>query len=177
MIFSVYLVKSKDTHSALFWLRQNMTYVNLDQGFQPRYPESIVNLMGVTKMDTATIPSWQRPEPVEEHRTNIVKVRLTDSELNLIKEKNPHASLSRFMREATLNAARPTAPIEQPKQKYSKTERDTLIALSRIGTNVNQIARAINVDVKNLNDIDKTKLLILLLDIEKQLKELRPDDR
>ena len=125
-------------------------------------------------MDTAKIPSWQRPEPVEEHRTNIVKVRLTDSELNLIKEKNPYASLSRFMREETLKAAQPTGPVEQPHQKYSKTERDTLIALSRIGTNVNQIARAINVDVKNLNDIDKTKLLILLLDIEKQLKELRP---
>ena len=71
-------------------------------------------------MDTATIPTWQRPEPVEEHRTNIVKVRLTDSELSLIKEKNPHASLSRFMREATLNAARPTEQTPQPKQKYSR---------------------------------------------------------
>ena len=77
-------------------------------------------------MDTATIPSWQRPELVEEHRTNIVKVRLTDSELNLIKEKNPLASLSRFMREATLNAARPTAPIEQPKQKCGILHRQFL---------------------------------------------------
>lgn len=147
--------------------------MNLDQGMPPDTP-SVEPQKGVTKMNTGDIPVWQRPEPVEEHRTNIVKVRLTDTELNLIKEKNPHASLSRFMREATLNAAKPTAPTEQPKQKYSKTERDTLIALSRIGTNVNQIARAINVDVKNLNDIDKTKLLILLLDIEKQLQELRP---
>ena len=63
--------------------------MNLDQGFQPRYPESIVNLMGVTRMNAGDIPTWQRPAPVEEHRTNIVKVRLTDSELNLIKEKNP----------------------------------------------------------------------------------------
>ena len=176
MIFSVYRVKSKDTHSALFRLRQNRAHVNLDLGTPP-IPPSFEPQIGVTKMDTATIPKWQRPELVEEHRTNIVKVRLTDSELNLIKEKNPHASLSRFMREATLNAARPTEQTPQPKQKYSKTQRDTLIALSRIGTNVNQIARAINVDLKNLNDIDKTKLLILLLDIEKQLKELRPDDR
>lgn len=167
------MLLSKDTHSALFWLRQNRAHVNLDLGTPP-IPPSFEPQLEVTKMNADKIPAWQRPEPVEEHRTNIVKVRLTDSELNLIKEKNPHASLSRFMREATLNAARPTAPIEQPKQKYSKTERDTLIALSRIGTNVNQIARAINVDVKNLNDIDKTKLLILLLDIEKQLKELRP---
>ncbi len=150
--------------------------VNLDQGTPP-IPPSFEPQMEVTKMNAGDIPTWQRPDPVEEHRTNIVKVRLTDSELSLIKEKNPHASLSRFMREATLNAARPTEQTPQPKQKYSKTERDTLIALSRIGTNVNQIARAINVDVKNLNDIDKTKLLILLLDIEKQLKELRPDDR
>ena len=153
-----------------------MTLRDLDQGFQPRYPKSIAPKRGVTKMDTATIPKWQRPEPVEEHRTNIVKVRLTDSELNLIKEKNPHASLSRFMREATLNAARPTAPIEQPKQKYSTTHKNLLIELSRIGTNVNQIAKAVNADVKNLNDFDKTKLLILLIDIEKQLRELRPDD-
>ena len=173
MIFSVYRVKSKDTHSALFWLRQNMTLRDLDLGTPP-IPPSFEPQIGVTKMDTATIPTWQRPEPVEEHRTNIVKVRLTDSELNLIKEKNPHASLSRFMREATLNAARLTAQIEQPKQKYSTTHKNLLIELSRIGTNVNQIARAINVDVKNLNDIHKTKLLILLLDIEKQLKELRP---
>ena len=149
--------------------------VNLDLGTPP-IPPSFEPQLEVTKMNADDIPKWQRPEFVEEHRTNIVKVRLTDSELNLIKEKNPHASLSRFMREATLNAARPTAQIEQPKQKYSTTHKNLLIELSRIGTNVNQIARAINADVKNLNDFDKTKLLILLLDIEKQLRELRPDD-
>ena len=126
-------------------------------------------------MDTAKIPSWQRPEPVEEHRTNIVKVRLTDTELNLIKEKNPHASLSRFMRESTLNTIHTTS--QKPTQKYSATHKNLLIALSRIGTNVNQIAKAVNADVKNLNDFDKSKLLILLIDIEKQLRELRPDDR
>jgi hypothetical protein len=135
---------------------------------------SVEPQMGVTKMDTAKIPSWQRPEPVEEHRTNIVKVRLTDTELNLIKEKNPHASLSRFMRESTLNTIHTTS--QKPTQKYSATHKNLLIALSRIGTNVNQIAKAVNADVKNLNDFDKTKLLILLLDIEKQLRELRPDD-
>lgn len=149
--------------------------MNLDQGFQPRYPESIVNLMGVIKLDADQIPKWQRPEPVEEHRTNIVKVRLTDSELNLIKEKNPYASISRFMRESTLNTIHPTS--QKPIQKYSATHKNLLIALSRIGTNVNQIAKAVNADVKNLNDFDKSKLLLLLIDIEKQLRELRPDDR
>ena len=126
-------------------------------------------------MDTAKIPAWQRPAPVEEHRTNIVKVRLTDSELNLIKEKNPYASVSRFMRESTLNTIHTTS--QKPTQKYSATHKNLLIALSRIGTNVNQIAKAVNADVKNLNDFDKSKLLILLIDIEKQLRELRPDDR
>lgn len=125
-------------------------------------------------MDTAKIPEWQRPEPVEEHRTNIVKVRLTDSELNLIKEKNPYASVSRFMRESTLNTIHTTS--QKPTQKYSATHKNLLIALSRIGSNVNQIAKAVNADVKNLNDFDKSKLLILLIDIEKQLRELRPDD-
>ena len=125
-------------------------------------------------MNADKIPAWQRPEPVEEHRTNIVKVRLTDSELNLIKEKNPYASVSRFMRESTLGTIHQLN--EKPKQKYSTSEKNLLIELSRIGTNVNQIAKAVNADVKNLNDFDKTKLLILLLDIEKQLRELRPDD-
>lgn len=148
--------------------------MNLDQGFQPRYPESIAPQMGVIKMDTAKIPDWQRPEPVTEHRTNIVKVRLSDSELNLIKEKNPYASVSRFMRESTLNTIHLN---KQPTQKYSATHKNLLISLSRIGTNVNQIAKAVNADVKNLNDFDKSKLLILLIDIEKQLRELRPDDR
>ena len=175
MIFIVYRVKSKDTHSALFWLRQNRAHVNLDQGFQPRYPESIAPKRGVTRMDTAKIPEWQRPAPVEEHRTNIVKVRLTDSELSLIKEKNPYASISRFMRESTLSTINQTS--KKPTQKYSATHKNLLISLSRIGTNVNQIAKAVNADVKNLNDFDKSKLLILLIDIEKQLRELRPDDR
>ncbi len=149
--------------------------MNLDQGFQPRYPESIAPKRGVTRMDTAKIPEWQRPEPVEEHRTNIVKVRLTDSELSLIKEKNPYASISRFMRESTLSTINQTS--KKPTQKYSATHKNLLISLSRIGTNVNQIAKAVNADVKNLNDFDKSKLLILLIDIEKQLRELRPDDR
>ena len=124
-------------------------------------------------MDIAKIPDWQRPEPVAEHRTNIIKVRLSDSELNLIKEKNPYASVSRFMRESTLNTIHPN---KQPTQKYSATHKNLLISLSRIGTNVNQIAKAVNADVKNLNDFDKSKLLILLIDIEKKLRELRPDD-
>lgn len=151
-----------------------MTLRDLDLGTPP-IPPSFEPQIGVTKMDTATIPTWQRPDPVEEHRINIVKVRLTDSELNLIKEKNPYASVSRFMRESTLNTIHTTS--QKPTQKYSATHKNLLIALSRIGTNVNQIAKAVNADVKNLNDFDKSKLLILLIDIEKQLRELRPDDR
>jgi len=125
-------------------------------------------------MNADDIPKWQRPAQVEEHRTNIVKVRLTDSELSLIQEKNPYASVSRFMRESTLGTIHQTN--EKPKQKYLNSQKNLLIELSRIGTNVNQIAKAVNADVKNLNDFDKTKLLILLIDIEKQLRELRPDD-
>lgn len=149
--------------------------MNLDHGFAPIPQKPTRNERGVLEMNADDIPKWQRPEPVEEHRTNIVKVRLTDSELNLIKEKNPYASVSRFMRESTLNTINQTS--KKPTQKYSATHKNLLIALSRIGTNVNQIAKAVNADVKNLNDFDKSKLLILLIDIEKQLRELRPDDR
>ena len=53
----------------------------------PRYPKTHTQREEELEMNADDIPKWQRPEPVEEHRTNIVKVRLTDSELNLIKEK------------------------------------------------------------------------------------------
>ena len=60
---------------------------------------------------------------------------------------------------------------------YNKTERSLILELSRIGNNVNQIAKAINTDIASTGAFDKVKLLHLLISIDQQLRELRPDDR
>lgn len=60
---------------------------------------------------------------------------------------------------------------------YSKTERALILELSRIGNNVNQIAKAVNTDIAGTGAFDKVKLLHLLISIDQQLRELRPDDR
>ena len=60
---------------------------------------------------------------------------------------------------------------------YSKTERNLILELGRIGNNVNQIAKAINTDIAGTGTFDKVKLLHLLISIDQQLRELRPDDR
>ncbi|WP_435366369.1 hypothetical protein [Acinetobacter lwoffii] len=43
--------------------------------------------------------------------------------------------------------------------------------------NVNQIAKAVNTDIAGIGTFDKVKLLHLLISIDQQLRELRPDDR
>jgi lactate dehydrogenase-like 2-hydroxyacid dehydrogenase len=60
---------------------------------------------------------------------------------------------------------------------YTKTERSLILELGRIGNNVNQIAKAINTDIAGTGTFDKVKLLHLLISIDQQLRELRPDDR
>jgi lactate dehydrogenase-like 2-hydroxyacid dehydrogenase len=56
-------------------------------------------------------------------------------------------------------------------------ERNLILELGRIGNNVNQIAKAINTDIAGTGTFDKVKLLHLLISIDQQLRELRPDDR
>ncbi|MFD5624601.1 plasmid mobilization relaxosome protein MobC [Streptomyces yangpuensis] len=52
-----------------------------------------------------------------------------------------------------------------------------MLELGRIGNNVNQIAKAVNTDIAGVGTFDKVKLLHLLISIDQQLRELRPDDR
>ena len=49
--------------------------------------------------------------------------------------------------------------------------------MHKIGVNINQIAKAINTDIASTGAFDKVKLLHLLISIDQQLRELRPDDR
>ena len=121
-------------------------------------------------------------------REKTFKVRLSESEYDLLDSNNPYGSIAKFLRQAAVEkAAKIYNSKKEEEQKikvtkvvessYSKTERALILELSRIGNNVNQIAKAVNTDIAWVGTFDKVKLLHLLISIDQQLRELRPDDR
>ena len=121
-------------------------------------------------------------------RERTFKVRLSEAEYQLMDSNNPFNSIAKLLRQSAVEKAtqlfnskvdssekiKPKKIAESP---YSKTERTLILELSRIGNNVNQIAKAINTDISSTGAFDKVKLLHLLISIDQQLRELRPDDR
>ena len=121
-------------------------------------------------------------------RERTFKVRLSESEYQLLDSNNPYGSIAKLLRQS---AVEKTTRIHNSKAEenqkikitkavessYSKTERNLILELSRIGNNINQIAKAVNTDVTSKGAFDKVKLLHLLISIDQQLRELRPDDR
>ena len=121
-------------------------------------------------------------------RERTFKVRLSESEYRLLDSNNPYGSIAKLLRQAAVEKAtkihnskaednqkiKVTKVVES---SYSKTERALILELGRIGNNVNQIAKAVNTDIAGTGAFDKVKLLHLLISIDQQLRELRPDDR
>ena len=121
-------------------------------------------------------------------RERTFKVRLSESEYQLLDSNNPYGSIAKLLRQAAVEKAirihnskaeddqkiKGTKVVES---SYSKTERALILELGRIGNNVNQIAKAVNTDIAGVGTFDKVKLLHLLISIDQQLRELRPDDR
>lgn len=121
-------------------------------------------------------------------RERTFKVRLSESEYQLLDCNNPYGSIAKLLRQAAVEKAtkihNSKAEDEQKikatkvvESSYSKTERALILELGRIGNNVNQIAKAVNTDIAGTGAFDKVKLLHLLISIDQQLRELRPDDR
>jgi hypothetical protein len=121
-------------------------------------------------------------------RERTFKVRLSESEYQLLDSNNPYGSIAKLLRQAAIekvtkihnSKAEDDQKIKTTKvieSSYSKTERVLILELSRIGNNVNQIAKAVNTDIAVTGVFDKVKLLHLLISIDQQLRELRPDDR
>ena len=110
------------------------------------------------------------------------------TEYQLLDSNNPYGSIAKLLRQAAVEKAtkihnskaeddqkiKATKVVES---SYSKTERALILELGRIGNNVNQIAKAVNTDIAGTGAFDKVKLLHLLISIDQQLRELRPDDR
>ena len=116
------------------------------------------------------------------------KVRLSESEYQLLDSNNPYGSMAKLLRQSALekttqlfnskaNDAEKIKLSKVVESSYNKTERNLILELSRIGNNVNQIAKAVNTDIASTGAFDKVKLLHLLISIDQQLRELRPNDR
>ena len=104
-------------------------------------------------------------------RTKVYKVRLSEAKLETLKEANV-LNIARFLRESALNNSHK----KEQKQVYTKLDKDFLLELSRIGNNINQIAKSINLDQARGGDpIDAVKLLHLLIAVNENLEALRED--
>ena len=121
-------------------------------------------------------------------RERTFKVRLSESEYQLLDSNNPYGSIAKLLRQAAVekatkihnSKAEDDQKIKSTKiveSSYTKTERTLILELGRIGNNINQIAKAVNTDIAGTGAFDKVKLLHLLISIDQQLRELRPDDR
>ena len=121
-------------------------------------------------------------------RERTFKVRLSESEYQLLDSNNPYGSIAKLLRQSAVEKVTKihNSKVEDDQKikatkvvesSYSKTERALILELGRIGNNVNQIAKAVNTDIAGTGAFDKVKLLHLLISIDQQLRELRPDDR
>jgi hypothetical protein len=99
-----------------------------------------------------------------------VKVTLFDSEFKLLEDKNPYNSVAKLLRESALKAVKQE---DVHTSTYSKLDRDFILELSRIGTNINQISKAINTNIAREEPFEAVKLLHLLIGIDETLKKLK----
>ncbi len=171
--------------------------MTLIRGFTPDTPENSLKekskifhsrscrsaKIGLIEMQDSSVDKKTKPV-----RERTYKVRLSESEYQLLDTNNPYGSIAKLLRQSAIEKAtkiynsqvndeqkiQSTNIVESP---YSKIERALILELSRIGTNINQIAKAVNTDIAGTGAFDKVKLLHLLISIDHQLRELRPDDR
>lgn len=111
-------------------------------------------------------------------RTKSLKVRFTDDELQKIKDANI-VNVAKFLREsalAKLDVAQGSAQKKKGAKNYSKIDRDYVLELSKIGGNLNQITRAINIDLVRREPLNSAKLLHLLIGIDRTLKSMLERD-
>ena len=100
----------------------------------------------------------------------------------MLDANNPFGSIAKLLRQSAVDKATKiynskADDAEKLNQQrllnlHSKTERNLILELGRIGNNVNQIAKAINTDIAGTGTFDKVKLLHLLISIDQQLREL-----
>ena len=103
-------------------------------------------------------------------RNKVYKVRMSDTELQKLRDGNVE-NIARFLRESAMAAVGG----REQKQVYTKLDREFLLELSRIGNNINQIAKALNTDIAKGKPFDAVRLFHLLIAINENLEALRAD--
>jgi len=99
-------------------------------------------------------------------RTKRVEVQFTEEEYLLLLEKKTKARLAEWVRETCLGSE-----LSKKVKPAPKVDPALLVAVSKIGSNLNQIARYLNMD-KTLSAQEKVKVLLELASIEQSLGEL-----
>lgn len=111
-------------------------------------------------------------------RERVYKVRFSDAEIQKIKDANI-VNVAKFLREsalAQLDVEQGSAQKKKGAKNYSKIDRDYVLELSKIGGNLNQITRAINIDLVRREPLNSAKLLHLLIGIDQTLKSMLERD-
>ena len=101
-------------------------------------------------------------------REKSYKVRMSVAEVESLKEANV-LNIAKFLRDSALNAVNE----KEQKSFYSKVDRDFVLELSRIGNNINQIAKAINTDLAKREPMNAVRLLHLLIAVNENLEQLK----
>lgn len=104
-----------------------------------------------------------------EKRGRSIKIRLTDSELAILKMHSTRSELARWMREFCLSGGQ--QDLAATVGGGEKTDPELLRQLAAIGNNVNQIARALNTGT--WGPLEKVAVLAALTEVEHDLKMIR----
>ena len=99
-------------------------------------------------------------------RTKRVEVQFTEAEYKQLLERKTKARLAEWIRETCLGSK-----LSKKAKSVPKVDPALLVTLSKIGSNLNQIARHLNID-KTLSAQEKVKTLLELTSIEQSLGEL-----
>lgn len=100
-------------------------------------------------------------------RTNIIKVRVNDEELEQIKKRSPSKSLAPFLRELALNAKVP-----RPRKEYPKVDPEFMRKFAGACNNLNQLTRLANTEKDNLQRLN---IAVELQKIRAELERLKND--
>lgn len=102
----------------------------------------------------------------KQHRTKEIKIRLTEQEHETLQIKKTGSELASWIRNTCLE-------IDNPKIKPVKTADPKLLQqLAKIGSNLNQIAKATNTEQAKGDIINLLRLTAELATIREQLNEI-----
>jgi len=99
-------------------------------------------------------------------RTKRVEVQFTEAEYKQLLERKTKARLAEWVRDTCLGSE-----LSKKAKPVPKVDPALLVALSKIGGNLNQIARYLNMD-RTLSAQEKVKILLELVSIEQSLGKL-----